>query len=188
MSEILVLALVLFLLVVAILTLVWLFLSLASFFYTSVPYVPVPHAVAREVALIVEAHQSTSPVVFYDIGSGDGRVVSAVAEALPTSRAVGVEIAPVAYLASVVRKKVTRLKNMRTLFRNATKLSFKDATHVFMYLLPKAIRSLSKKLFTELREGTIIISCDFPITDLSPQETREVRASRKTYTLYVYKV
>lgn len=188
MTEILILTLFLFLLLIAFATLAWLFLSLAGFAYTSVPYVPVPQSVANKVALIVDAHQHQGSPVFYDIGSGDGRVVFTVAEQLPSARVIGIEIAPVAYLTSLIRKKLSQVSNAHVLFKDARRISFSDATHVFMYLLPNVVEKMHAKLERELKKGSVVICCDFPLKEREAHETHSVHGAGKDYTLYVYTV
>jgi len=164
----------------------WLFLSLIGLIKTRVPYVPVPTAISDAVSDIVA--QTTNPVVFYDIGSGDGRVVFSVASKIPTASAVGIEISPAPFLLSLAKSAYKKLPRVQLRCVDAEKVSYRDATHIFLYLFPHMVKRLYPKLKQELQPGSVIISCDFPIVGVTPHEVKEVTAQYKKYTLYVYNV
>lgn len=187
MTEIILLITVAALLIIATATLVWLVLNVAGLLYTAVPYVPVPEHVADEVARTVRKHARGEHIVFYDIGSGDGRVVYAVGEQFPEGTAVGVEIAPFAYLSSLAHPRRRRAPNARTLFQDARTVSYANATHIFMYLLPKTVAAMYQRIRPELSPGTVIMCCDFPLKNVEPTAVYPIeKKGKKTYTFFVY--
>lgn len=183
MSLIIALIIILVLIVLWIIVIVSMILVLYGSFTTRVPFVPIPR-------YIVEALKDAVPLkrgdVFYDLGSGDGRVVLAMAKAFPQARAVGVEKAPFPYIVSRLKLFAARLKNATFLFKNFSNMSFVDATHVYMYLYPETVNKLAEKFEQELKPGTQVVTCDFPIRSRTPRKTIPLTRKKRTYTLYLY--
>jgi len=150
---------------------------------TRVPYVPLPHGAVRE---LVRALSLNPGDRFYDLGSGDGRVVRAVAEAFPGTEATGVEKAPFPFLASRFRLRRRKIKNAQIVSGDFFDAPLFRATHIYMYLLPKTVQALLPKFERELAPGTIVVSCDFPFTARAAERTMNVRGGRYSYTLYFY--
>ncbi|TAJ12915.1 SAM-dependent methyltransferase [Patescibacteria group bacterium] len=179
----------LFVILYLMLTIAWLFSVLFILFMTygilavKVPYVPVSQK-------IVDATRTTIPLksgdVLYDLGSGDGRVIAALAEDCPTARAIGVEKAPLPYFLSLFRFWKKPLSNTKVLFKDFSKVSLADATHVYMYLFPEVVESLLPKLNKDLRPGTIVVSCDFPFKSKEFERTVEIGKGYNKHTLYLY--
>lgn len=149
-----------------------------------VPYVPVSQP-------IVDAIRKTMPLkkddVLYDLGSGDGRVIAALAEDCPTARAIGIEKAPLPYFLSAFRFWKKPLPNTKVLFKDFSKVSLTDATHVYMYLFPEVVEGLLPKLKEELKPGTVVISCDFPFKMIDANDTVEIGSGYHKHVLYLYK-
>lgn len=119
--------------------------------------------------------------VVYELGSGDGEFLLHIAKEFG-ARCIGIEIDPLRYWISVIRQKVYRLSgNILFVRRNFHDVSLSDATVIFVYLVPNALKRLKPKLLKELAPGTRIISyryfMDFPL-----------HAEDKKNQLYVYTV
>lgn len=162
----------------------WLTLLLSALFVTRVPYVPVRHSVAGAVKDMV-SRSGAERVVFYDIGSGDGRVVRQVAD-IENAAAIGIEVSPAAFILAKLKSSHRRA---RFLFADARKHNFADATHIFMYLLPEVVNTFNKKLSNELKKGSTVICFDFPISGRDPVEVQAVYHNKKSIgTLYRYEI
>ena len=159
------------------------FLDLIGYVWTEVPFVPASPPVVRAVVRL--APKNTG--VFYDLGSGEGRVVIAVAEAYPNIKAVGVERAPLPTIATWLGRK-SRPPNASFLFQDARRVSLKNASYVYLYLLPKVVRKFEQKLEEELAPGSRLVCCDFPLKNRPADETQTVTHGKKSHTLYVYDV
>lgn len=150
---------------------------------TQVPFVPVSRP-------IVEALRKAIPLktgdVLYDLGSGDGRVVAALAEDCPTATAIGVEKASLPFVLSTIRFLFKPLKNAKILFKNFSHVSLTNATHVYMYLFPEVVEKLLPKFEKELKPGSTIISCDFPFKTRTPYKTIQVGEGYHKHMLYLY--
>ena len=171
-------------------TLVFLFvitvlvLMLISTVITRVPFVPISKRVLQHA--IQSYSHNVSSGVFYDLGSGDGRVVFAFAEAFPNARATGFEIGPLPYLLSKISEMQTRRRNARIKYASFLKADLSDSTHIFMYLFPYMVEQLFAKFQKELRPGTEVISCDFPFKSKEPIRTITINGGVSKHTLYVY--
>jgi len=119
--------------------------------------------------------------VIYDLGSGDGTALITAAKEFG-AKGVGIEIDPfrlwysriAAYFSGVSQQVAFDRKNFFD-------TEIKDATVVFMYLIPKALNRLKPKLLKELKPGTRIVTFVYRI-DLP------LVASDLKHEVYVYKV
>lgn len=173
----------------ALLVFVWFicfaFLLLMTYglFTTRAPYVPIPQYVVDEVKKVMPLKAGDK---FYDLGSGDGRVIAGMGAAYPQASAIGVEKSPLPYLLTRFRFWRMRVKNARTLFKSFFDVPLHDATHIFVYLFPEVMEKLLPKFEAELKSGTRVVSCDFPFKNKEPVETHTAGKGKRKHTLYVY--
>jgi predicted RNA methylase len=119
--------------------------------------------------------------VIYDLGSGEGTVLITAALEYG-ARGIGIEIDPFRaffsrfyiYLRGASKKiKITR--------KNFFEVDLTDATVVFAYLIPKALKKLKLKFLKELKPGTRVVTfvykMDLPLI-----------ASDTKNEIYVYKI
>ena len=109
---------------------------------------------------------------FYDIGSGDARVVEAVAKAGFTS--VGIEIDPLKWLFSPARLKMKGVRNARILRTSFYKADLSGADVIFCYLPNRTLEKLEPRM-KKLRGKTIIcyrirFPTMKPIKELKPEK------------------
>jgi predicted RNA methylase len=122
----------------------------------------------------------TKDDVVYELGSGDGEFLLAIAKKTK-ARAVGIEIDPLRYWISQIRKRIQKADNVQFLKRNFFDVTMKDASIVFVYLVPKALQRLKPKFKKELKSGTKIISYRYQM-DL-PLVTADHRNKLYVYTI-----
>ena len=147
-------------------------------------FVPSPPEVVE--AMLTLARVGPSDLV-YDLGCGDGDIVVAAAKSRG-ARVVGVDLDPVrirrarhnAALAGVTDRAVFMEQDLF-----ATDVS--QATVVALYLSPDVNARLAPKLMRELRPGTRIVSHDYTLGDLPPDQAVEVPLVR-THRVYLYVV
>ncbi len=108
-----------------------------------------------------------TPVRFIDVGSGLGGVVLHLSRRLPQSACVGVELAPLPWLASWVRGRLAR-SSARFILGNYNSLDFSQFDVVFAFLSPAAMESLWEKANSEMRDGTLLLSYEFIIPGAKP--------------------
>jgi len=167
------------LIVVALLFIVWLCQS----FLFAAPFLPLSQPVVERVALLSNLTKSGK---FYDLGSGDGRVVRAVAKRYPDSLCFGVEKALLPNLLAWVHNCFTTLENTNYLRADFNAVSLDQADSVFLYLWPDAMAKIADKLKTELPNNARVISCSFELPGFSLEYTETVRVKKRSYKLYVY--
>lgn len=159
--------------------------ALASNIYGA-PYVPISRKLIGE--LLAFSSLSASDI-FYDLGSGDGRVLIAVAMS-GVGEAIGYEVAPWPYLKS--KFSVWRLGlsgKIKVARRSFFKSRLDRATFVYIYLFPELVDKLGVKIETECRSGTRILCPDFPI-DLTKHPRFRLIKSQKIdkITAYLYQL
>ena len=141
-----------------------------SSFRTRVPLYLSSAAVRRAVAQILPQDK---PFCFADVGSGLGGLVLNLSKQFPQGVFTGIEIAPLPWLVSALRR----------LFRGATYNSCNSCTFkrgdydqldldtfdvVFAFLSPAAMPALWQKASAEMRPGSVLLSCEFPIAGVPP--------------------
>ena len=111
------------------------------------PWVPVS---TNRVSKIREMSELKPGELLYDLGSGDGRIVIAVAKDYG-ARAVGIEIDPFRVLYSRLRILQLRLKDKARIVRGSFfNIELRDADVVVLYLLPETNDKLQLELEKEL--------------------------------------
>jgi SAM-dependent methyltransferase len=138
-----------------------------STFRTQVPYYPSGRKVRDAVAALLPAGR---PVRAIDIGSGLGGLVLELARRRPESRFEGIELAPLPWLASRLR---SRLSGSRAHFIRGDyeRLDFSQYDLVFAYLSPAAMDALWRKARSEMRPGSLLVSYEFAIAARAPDRS-----------------
>lgn len=144
-------------------TLVLLFSLLSMVWPPDSPWSPWWRTNSRRARLICKFAKIRDKDVVYDLGAGDGALLITAAKEFG-ARAVGVEIDPlrvmIAKLAVLFSGQSEKVKIVR---KNFFEADIKDATVVFMYLVPKALARLKPKLLKELKPGTRIVTFVYKI-------------------------
>jgi hypothetical protein len=151
-----------------------------STFRTQVPFYPSGHSVWQGVSDLLPPDR---PVRLIDIGSGLGGLVLNLAGRHPRSEFSGIEVAPLAWLLSVLRARMTG-STARFLRGDYERLNFAEFDVVFAYLSPAAMAALWRKAKREMRPATMLVSYEFTIPDNDPNMTIGVTPSGPA--LYVW--
>jgi len=151
-----------------------------STFRTQVPYYPSGRAVWDLVAGLLPPGR---PAAAIDIGSGLGGLVLELARRRPNCRIDGIELAPLPWLASRLRARLTGSR-ARFLRGDYNRLDFSQYDLVFAYLSPAAMTALWRKAAREMRPGSILASYEFSIIDKEPNRRFVTTDSKKI--LYVW--
>jgi SAM-dependent methyltransferase len=120
-------------------------------------YYPTSRKEIERVAQLLELREGS---VFYDLGSGFGRMIIAMAERYDV-HCVGVEIDPVKYWWT---KLMVRLKNLAgrvtVLHKNLRNADLRNAEKIFIFLSPETdiMSKLKEKILSECKPGTRIVS------------------------------
>jgi hypothetical protein len=162
------------------------FIISLSFFWTTfrsqVPFFPSRPAVWKQVAKLMPKDK---PVRLIDIGSGLGDMSMYIAKMRPDSTIEGIEIAPLPWLVSFVRGQIRR---SRAAFKlgDYRSLNFANYDVIFAYLSPAAMVALWEKAQLEMKTGSLLISLEFEIPDVSP--SMRIAGNEHSPTLYVWRI
>ena len=153
----------------------------AGFF--GAPWVPTPKRATEKMLRLAKIKPGEK---IYDLGCGDGRLIFDATEKYQAN-AVGVELSPPVFAWCWLKKILFRRKG-RIIFRNFWRMDFSDANVIFLYLLPKPLVKLQKKLDRELTPGTRVISYAFAIGDWEPIHIEPKEEQKNLCRVLVYEI
>ncbi|HET7216980.1 MAG TPA: class I SAM-dependent methyltransferase [Vicinamibacterales bacterium] len=141
-------------------------------------FVPTP---AEVVTAMLKLANVTSKDVVYDLGCGDGMIVTAAAKEFG-AKAVGIDINPVRVKEANERVQKAGVTDKVTILNeDLFEAKISDATVVTLYLLQTLNQKLIPKLNKELKPGTRIVSQTFSMGDNYPPEKTIDVAGRPIY-------
>ena len=166
----------------------WLFLVIFLFmlvlywstFRTQVPYYPSGKTAWAAVAGQLPQGRGVSVI---DIGSGLGGLVLDLARRRPDAQATGIELAPLPWLASYLRAKLSGSR-ARFIRGDYELLDFGSFDAVFAYLSPAAMEALWRKARREMHPGSMLMSYEFVIPEAPPDVSLYLQDTGRT--LYIW--
>lgn len=180
-----------------------------GFLMTRVPFVPTYRG---DIEFVVKKLGISSGDVFYDLGSGDGKVCFLVNE-LSGAHCVGFELTWWTHLLAKIKSlfynpsqpplmqrgggsAVTSQNRGAPLFskegvggvrfinRNFFKQSWSEANYIYGYLYPPLMGRVEQKFLADCKPGSIAIIRDFPFPNLKPINVYQMP---KKHEIYIYK-
>lgn len=130
---------------------------------TDAPYVPTKMNLIKKV---LKAGRVKKGKKFYELGSGDGRVVFEAAKL--GAESVGIEQSWLRVWYSIYEAKKRCFPNAKFYHGNIFKKNYSDANIIYIYLLPKGIKKLEEKLSKEVKKRTVIITQTYHFQKLKP--------------------
>ncbi len=106
----------------------------------------------------------------WELGSGWGGLLMALAKRYPNNRIVGFEISPLPYFICLLRIWLGRYQNIRLKRQNFMLMDFSCVGSLYCYLTHTHMRQLQPKLTKEMQMGSVLITSTFPLPDLKPNE------------------
>lgn len=144
------------------------------------------HPSARiNVRTFLDHVQMKAGELLVDIGCGDGRVLRE-ARLRYGVRALGFEVNPIAY--AMARFRTIGMEGIKVRLTNFWNVDIGDADVVFCYLFPDVMARLGEKLLRELRPGTIVASCNFPLPGWRHRELLYPESSTHADPIYLYEI
>lgn len=122
--------------------------------------------------------------VFYELGTGTGRVISAYAEN-EKIKCVGFELSPLYWLITFLNLKLKNRKNCEIYCKNFFNADLSEADAIFCFLMPKTMQKIKEKFLSELKPGTKIISYAFKIKGW---ESYAIIKKQGRLPVYFYKI
>ena len=176
--------LLIFLLITIVLFTLW---SIGNF-KNKVPFVTTSNAVLKDIEKALEIKDNS---IVYDLGCGDGRVLSYLTRSNPKAKYIGIENNTFAIILAKIGSFFNNKKrgtNITIIDNDFFKQDFRNATHIFTYLYPNIMDELLPKFEKELKPGTRLVSLSFKFT--GKNLTNEIDLKRSKYKLgrklYVY--
>ncbi len=149
------------------------------------PYVPIRKKLTKD--LLFFGGLSAGDI-FYDLGSGDGRILISAVKNFGVEKAIGYEVALWPYLKSKFLIKHSRLDGYVSIHRkNFFNDNLSGANFIYMYLFPGLVDKLAYKIAGECQAGTKILCPSFPI-DIAKHPEFKLLKSEKLgiITAYLY--
>lgn len=160
------------------------FASLIFFMFLAIvlgaPFVFSKKEVAQKMIELLDLKKGE---IFYDLGSGDGRLLILAAQ--KGAKAVGIEINPYAVLWSWLRILLAgQSHRARVKWGSYWRANVGKADKVAVYALPQVMASLGEKLKREVRPGLLVVSNSFQIPNFKLLKTDTSGPN----TIYLYRI
>ena len=135
------------------------------------------------IEFIVKKIGINSKDVFYDLGSGNGKVVFIV-EKLSGAQVKGFELSWWTILFSKLKAKI---KKSKAIFANKNffQEDWSAANIIYCYLYPPLMGRIEAKFKNEMKPGSIAIVRDFPFPNMPHSEKFFLP---KNHEIYIYKI
>lgn len=138
-------------------------IALSWFAGSDAPYIPTKMDNIRKILRLAGVKKGKR---FYELGSGDGRVVFAAAKLGADS--YGIEQSFLRILYSKIQRRKLNLQKAHFIHGNIFGKNYQDADIVYIYLLHKGVKKLEGKLKKELKKGSIVITQTYHFKNWKP--------------------
>lgn len=143
------------------------FFALSWFTGSDAPFIPTKMVNMRRILHLAGIKKGKK---FYELGSGDGRVVLEAAKLGADS--IGIEQSLLRVLYSRYKLKTLALHprgaDIKFYHNNIFNRSYEDADIIYIYLLSKGVKKLESKLKKELTKGSVVITQTYHFPNWKP--------------------
>ena len=139
---------------------------------------------AADVVALLKGAGLADQAIIYDLGSGWGSLVTALARAFPEAQVRGVEMSPIPYWISCIRTR--NLPNVVLRRGNFYDCDLSDAHAITCYLMMKPMTKLAGFLDRSLAPGTPVVSLSFWFRDRAVTASRESAGRLGAVALYAW--
>lgn len=154
--------------------------ELVAFLRTRVPFVP---TYTSDIEFIVGKLGISKKDTFYDLGSGNGKVVFLV-EKLSGAKVKGFELGWWTIIFSNLKAKLIKSK-AEFVNKNFFTEDWSRANIIYCYLYPPLMGKIEEKFKKELKPGSVAIVRDFPFPNMQYSDKFLLP---KQHEIYVYKI
>ncbi|MGI5898125.1 MAG: methyltransferase domain-containing protein [Candidatus Dojkabacteria bacterium] len=129
-----------------------------------VPVIGTSEKILNEILEIMDLQKSD---VFYDLGSGDGRMVLRAYEEAKC-RCIGYDISPISILISRTKRilKFPRTNDISFELEDIFSVNLSDSTKIYCYLNTESMNILKKKLEKYIKDGGYVYSYIYKIQNM----------------------
>ncbi|MFT5592835.1 MAG: hypothetical protein ACI8SR_001201 [Oceanicoccus sp.] len=131
------------------------------------------------------ADETAGPI--YELGSGWGNMVVALAKRYPQRTIIAYELSMLPWLVSVLWVKVLGLRNVQVRRQNFLHADLSDAAVMVCYLYPKGMLNIKDKLNRQAGKVEYVISHHFALPSFKPVKTIQLNDLYKT-PVYLYRI
>lgn len=151
---------------IAFILIIFSLIGLSWFAGSDAPYVPTK---LDPIKKILQASGLKEGDTFYELGSGDGRVVYIAAQL--GADATGIEQSWIRVWLSRIRAHKLGLKNAAFMHGNIFTRHYYPGDVVYIYLLRPAVARLEPKLQSELKKGSVVITQTYHFPNWKPYKS-----------------
>ncbi len=152
-------------------------------FISLAPWLP---TYAKDLERIRKIVDLRSGEKFCELGCGNGRVLFYLAKHFKNNKFIGVELALPLFIVCKIRESLLKLDNTELKFKNLYKENLQNIDVVYVFgMRDKMAGKFRKKLDSEMKPGSRVISYVFPIEGLDPVQVD--RGGEKDVNIYTYK-
>jgi SAM-dependent methyltransferase len=137
-------------------------------FNRGVPNIRTAPAIRKKIIEILKADcavRGKKPYTIIDLGSGNGLLTREIARAIPDARVIGIEISAPQAAWALLQKEKQKLDNLSYERADFLVGDLSQADAVVFYLVATLMESVGKKLHTDCKPGTLVISNRFRLGD-----------------------
>jgi SAM-dependent methyltransferase len=155
------------------------FSEFVAFLRTRVPFVPTHKG---DIEFVVKKLNIKNDDIFFDLGSGNGKVVFLVEE-LCGAKVVGYELSWWTILFAKIKALLKR-SNARFKNQNFFNVNWNKANYIYAYLYPPLMGRVEEKFLADCHSGSVAMVRDFPFPNIKPIE---IFYMPKKHEIYIYK-
>jgi tRNA A58 N-methylase Trm61 len=156
-------------------------LLLFSFAYGAISGAPWVPTKKDDIRRVVELAGIKKGEKFYEMGSGDGRLGSAIVNS--GGKSFGYEVAILPYLVSRIRGLF--LNNYKMMLKSFWNADISDADYVYVFLRPERNERIAEKLMKEMKKGSKVIAYVWPFKGWDPLK---VDKKEDRVNIYLYEI
>lgn len=159
--------------VIAVVVAAFLFSSGLFSDFLGVPYVPIKR---RAIADILKFADVKPTDKFFDLGSGDGRVLRVAVSNFDVGAVIGYELSPWPYVKSVFLNRYHDVGEKIVIRRkDFFKADVENASVIFLYLYPKLMQKLASELSPKIKPKTKLICVSFGLKNPGADNFRVIK-------------
>jgi 16S rRNA A1518/A1519 N6-dimethyltransferase RsmA/KsgA/DIM1 with predicted DNA glycosylase/AP lyase activity len=125
--------------------------------------------------------------IILELGAGWGTLAFSLADHYPHCTIIAYENSLIPFLFCYLRKCIRKQKNLVLLKKDFYDVSFSEASWIFCYLYPGAMKKLKEKFLKELKPGTHVVSHTFVIPGWIPFKIEKASDFYQTQ-IYYYQI
>ena len=144
--------------------------------------IPLFRTPREDMSGLLDAMDINDDDIFFDLGSGDARVIFEVRKRNKKAKLFGYEISPVLLIIGNLKKRLLFPfdKDLILEAENLFNLDYSIATKIYCYLSPESLEVLREK-FEKIEKGLKVYSYKYKIPNMKEKEKFELESGEELY-------